>query len=189
MHSGFEHLEALIRMAADLGAGDLVIHAFTDGRDTLPKSGEGHLETVEGWCADAGAGRVGSVIGRYFAMDRDKRWDRVQKAYDLPALGEAPHRAGTAAAAAREAYSRDETDEFIEPTLVGDEDSTIRPGDSVIGLNFGLTGCARSCARWRSPSSTRSTATAASRCSTSRAWPSTTSTGTTPSRSRPRGPR
>jgi 2,3-bisphosphoglycerate-independent phosphoglycerate mutase len=136
VHSGFTHLEALIRMAAELGVEDLVIHAFTDGRDTLPKSGAGFLETVEGWCADAGAGRVGSVVGRYFAMDRDKRWDRVQKAYDLLVLGEAPHRAATAAEAARAAYERDETDEFIEPTVVGDEDSTIRPGDSVIGLNF-----------------------------------------------------
>jgi 2,3-bisphosphoglycerate-independent phosphoglycerate mutase len=135
VHSGFKHLEALIRMGAELGVEDLVIHAFTDGRDTLPHSGAGYLEEVEGWCADAGAGRVGSVIGRYFAMDRDKRWDRVQKAYDLVVAGEAPHRADSGAAAVKAAYERDETDEFVEPTLVGEE-SAIRPGDSVICFNF-----------------------------------------------------
>ena len=135
VHSGFTHLEALIRLGAELGVKDLVLHAFTDGRDTLPTAGAGFLQTVEGWMADAGAGRVGSVVGRYFAMDRDKRWDRVQRAYDLLVHGRAEHRADTGAQAVRDAYERDETDEFITPVLVGQE-ACIRPGDSVFAFNF-----------------------------------------------------
>jgi len=135
VHSGWKHLHGLIDLAADHGVPDLVIHAFTDGRDTLPNSGAGYLETVAGWCDEAGAGRIGSVIGRYFAMDRDKRWDRTQKAYDLLVHGTADHHVDIAKAAAEEAYARDETDEFITATTVGDE-ATIRPGDSVIAFNF-----------------------------------------------------
>jgi 2,3-bisphosphoglycerate-independent phosphoglycerate mutase len=136
VHSGFKHLEALIRLAASLEVPDLVLHAFTDGRDTLPESGAGYLETVQEWMDDAGAGRIGSVIGRYWAMDRDRRWDRIQRAYDLLVFGRADHRAASGADAAREAYARDETDEFITPTSVGDADASIRPGDSVFAFNF-----------------------------------------------------
>ncbi len=135
VHSGFGHLEALIRLGAELGVPDLVLHAFTDGRDTLPTSGAVYLETVEGWMADAGAGRIGSVVGRYYAMDRDRRWDRVQLAYDLLVHGRAEHSAGFGAEAARAAYERDETDEFIPPVRVGEE-ARIRPGDSVFAFNF-----------------------------------------------------
>src|SRR6201992_4408448 len=85
--------------------------------------------------ADAGAGRIGSVVGRYFAMDRDKRGDRVQIAYDLLVHARAEHEAESGEAAARDAYERDETDEFIKPVLVGDE-ARIRPGDSVVAFNF-----------------------------------------------------
>src|SRR5271154_1970369 len=74
VHSGWTHLEALIRMGDSLGVPDLVLHAFTDGRDTLPTAGAGYLEVVQGWMDDAGAGRIGSVVGRYWAMDRDRRW-------------------------------------------------------------------------------------------------------------------
>ena len=135
VHSGFKHLEALIRLAAKLHVGDLVLHAFTDGRDTLPTSGAGYLEAVEGWMSDAGVGRIGSVVGRYYAMDRDRRWDRIQLAYDLLVHGRAEHRAGSGAEATHDAYARGETDEFITPVLVGDE-ARIRPGDSVIAFNF-----------------------------------------------------
>ncbi|HET7049557.1 MAG TPA: 2,3-bisphosphoglycerate-independent phosphoglycerate mutase, partial [Solirubrobacteraceae bacterium] len=135
VHSGWSHLEALIRMGAELEVPDLVLHAFTDGRDTLPASGAGYLKTVEEWMADAGAGRIGSVVGRYYAMDRDKRWDRVQLAYDLLVHGRAEHEAESGEAAARGAYERDETDEFIKPVLVGEE-ARIRPDDSVVGFNF-----------------------------------------------------
>ncbi|HEY5427531.1 MAG TPA: 2,3-bisphosphoglycerate-independent phosphoglycerate mutase [Solirubrobacteraceae bacterium] len=135
VHSSLEHLHALIEMAAECDVPDLVVHAFTDGRDTLPKSGAGFLEQVEAWMAQAGCGRIGSVVGRYYAMDRDQRWDRIERAYRMLADGEADHHADTGAQAARDAYERDETDEFIEPTLVGAE-ALIRPGDSVLGLNF-----------------------------------------------------
>jgi 2,3-bisphosphoglycerate-independent phosphoglycerate mutase len=135
VHSSDRHLKALISIAAGAGVEDLVIHAFTDGRDVSPHQAADFLAKVEDWTREAGAGRVGSVIGRYFAMDRDQRWDRVQQAYDLLVHGKAAHHADTAAEAAKAAYERDETDEFITATTVGDE-ARIRPGDSVIGFNF-----------------------------------------------------
>ena len=131
VHSSIDHLEALVRLAGEWGVDDLVVHAFTDGRDTSPTSGAGCLARVESW----GIGRVGSVVGRYFAMDRDQRWDRTERAVKLLADGEGDHHAATAEEAARTAYERDETDEFITPTTVGDE-ARIRPGDSVIAFNF-----------------------------------------------------
>ncbi|NLT06316.1 MAG: 2,3-bisphosphoglycerate-independent phosphoglycerate mutase [Solirubrobacterales bacterium] len=150
VHASMDHLRALIELAADLGVPDIVLHAFTDGRDTLPRSGAGYLETVEGWLAAAG-GRVASVSGRYYAMDRDRRWPRVKLAYDAlvhgkPApLGADPDdiagdgattaRADSAVAAVRAAYDRGETDEFVRPTLVGAE-GRIRPGDAVLFFNF-----------------------------------------------------
>jgi 2,3-bisphosphoglycerate-independent phosphoglycerate mutase len=136
VHSGWTHLEALIGLAAELGVPDLVLHAFTDGRDTLPRAGAGYLETVEGWMAAAGVGRVGTVVGRYFAMDRDKRWERVQSAYDLIVRGQAGHHADTGAAAVAAAYEREETDEFVSATTVGASEARIRPGDSVFAFNF-----------------------------------------------------
>ena len=136
VHSGFGHLEALIQMAAALEVPDLVIHAFTDGRDTLPTSGAGYLETVEAWLAEAGRGRIGSVVGRYWAMDRDRRWERVQAAYDLLVHGRSDHAADGASAGVRAAYERDETDEFIRPIRVGADEALVRPDDSVIAFNF-----------------------------------------------------
>lgn len=141
VHSSMEHLKALIDAAVDAGVDDVVVHAFTDGRDTLPTSGANYLKTVAGWCADAGdeasgrVARIGSVIGRYFAMDRDSRWERIQQAYDLIVHGRAAHHAGSAEQAVRDAYARDETDEFVTATTVGDE-ATIRPGDKVVVFNF-----------------------------------------------------
>jgi 2,3-bisphosphoglycerate-independent phosphoglycerate mutase len=134
VHSGWSHLEALIAMASE-AADDVVVHAFTDGRDTLPDSGAGFLEQVQQWCEQDGSARVGSVVGRYWAMDRDQRWERTQKAYDLLVHGRAAHHADSAVEAVSAAYERDETDEFIEPTTVGEE-ACIRPGDSVIAFNF-----------------------------------------------------
>jgi 2,3-bisphosphoglycerate-independent phosphoglycerate mutase len=135
VHSSDQHLRALIELGAKLGVEDLVVHAFTDGRDTLPHSGAGYLEQVENWLHEAGNGRVGSVIGRYYAMDRDKRWDRVQLAYDLLVHGKGEYSADSAVRALRDAYERDETDEFVKPVTVGEE-ACIRPGDSVIAFNF-----------------------------------------------------
>jgi 2,3-bisphosphoglycerate-independent phosphoglycerate mutase len=132
VHSSLEHLLALIGSIGARAPGlDIVVHAFTDGRDTLPHSGEGFLAQLD----ELGAARVGSVVGRYFAMDRDRRFDRVQRAYDLLVHGRAPHSAATGAQAVAEAYERGETDEFIEPTLVGEE-ARIRPDDGVICFNF-----------------------------------------------------
>jgi 2,3-bisphosphoglycerate-independent phosphoglycerate mutase len=137
VHSSMDHLRALIALAGTLKrdeageGGDLVVHAFTDGRDTLPHSGADFLKELD---AIAGV-RVGSVMGRYWAMDRDRRWDRTQRAYDLLVHGFAEQRADSGEAAVRAAYARGETDEFIEPTLVGAE-AQIRPGDSVLCFNF-----------------------------------------------------
>ena len=131
VHSSDRHLEALIELAAAKGVPDIVVHAFTDGRDTSPKGGAKYLAEIE---ALDGA-RVGSVIGRYFAMDRDGRWDRIQKAYDLLVHGKGEHHADSAEQAAKDAYERDETDEFIAATTVGDE-ARIREGDAVLGFNF-----------------------------------------------------
>jgi 2,3-bisphosphoglycerate-independent phosphoglycerate mutase len=136
VHSGWRHLEALIALGRELGVEDLVVHAFTDGRDTSPTAGAGYLETVEGWCAAAGQARVGSVMGRYWAMDRDRRWERTQRAYDLLVPGRAPHHAASGPEALRAAYERGETDEFVEPTTVADE-ARIRPDrDAVLAFNF-----------------------------------------------------
>jgi 2,3-bisphosphoglycerate-independent phosphoglycerate mutase len=131
VHSSDRHLKALVEIAADAGVDDVVVHAFTDGRDTSPKGGAKYLAEVESW----GGARVGSVIGRYFAMDRDERWDRTQKAYDLLVHGRGDHHADSAEQAAKDAYERDETDEFITATAVGEE-AQIRSGDAVIAFNF-----------------------------------------------------
>jgi 2,3-bisphosphoglycerate-independent phosphoglycerate mutase len=135
VHSSLEHLRALITLAVEQGAQDLVVHAFTDGRDTFPDAGRGYLEQVQAWCA-GGPARVGTVIGRYYAMDRDQRWERTQLACDLLVRGEAEHRAPDAVRAIEAAYARGESDEFIHPTLVGERDSRIRPQDSVLAFNF-----------------------------------------------------
>jgi 2,3-bisphosphoglycerate-independent phosphoglycerate mutase len=132
VHSSLEHLRALIALAAESAPGtDVVVHAFTDGRDTLPHAGAAFLAELD---SDPRA-RLGSVVGRYWAMDRDRRWDRVQRAYDMLVQGQAPHRAVSGEEAVREAYERGETDEFVEPTLVGEE-ARIRANDSVLCFNF-----------------------------------------------------
>jgi 2,3-bisphosphoglycerate-independent phosphoglycerate mutase len=131
VHSSLEHLRALVELGRSLGAEDVVLHAFTDGRDTLPHAGAGYLAQLD---RTPGV-RVGSVVGRYWAMDRDRRWDRTQRAYELLVHGRAPHRAKSGEEAVSGAYERGETDEFIEPTLVGGE-ARIGPEDSVICFNF-----------------------------------------------------
>jgi 2,3-bisphosphoglycerate-independent phosphoglycerate mutase len=135
VHASLDHLRALIALAGEAGVPDIVLHAFTDGRDTLPDSGEGFVEQAEEWLREAG-GRVGSVTGRYFAMDRDKRWDRIKLAYDaiVHGRGDAPD-ASSGVEAVRAAYDRDETDEFIKATVVGEE-GRIRDGDVVLFFNF-----------------------------------------------------
>jgi len=132
VHSSLEHLRALVALGRELGTADLVVHAFTDGRDTLPHSGAGFLAEVD---AMDGA-RVGSVVGRYWAMDRDRRWERTARAYEMLVHGRAPHHAGSGEQAVRDAYERGETDEFIEPTTVGAEARIDPARDSVICFNF-----------------------------------------------------
>jgi 2,3-bisphosphoglycerate-independent phosphoglycerate mutase len=131
VHSSLEHLERLVALARELGVPDVVVHAFTDGRDTSPTSGAGFLARVESW---EGA-RVGSVVGRYYGMDRDKRAERTERARALLVDGDAEFHETTGEEAVLAAYDRDETDEFIAPTLVGSE-ARIRPGDSVVTFNF-----------------------------------------------------
>lgn len=138
VHSSDRHLRALLEMAKAEGlTGDRVaVHAFLDGRDTAPRSAQKYIETLEGWMAELGVGRVASVIGRYFAMDRDKRWERVQLAYDVLTLGQGLQ-ADTAQAAIAQAYGRSENDEFVRPTVIGSPDhGRVRTGDAVVFFNF-----------------------------------------------------
>jgi 2,3-bisphosphoglycerate-independent phosphoglycerate mutase len=132
VHSGWEHVEACIELAAQEGVPDLVVHAFTDGRDTLPRSAPGYIDELERWLRQAG--RIATVSGRYYAMDRDRRWERTKLAYDALVHGEGL-RAATAAEAVAAAHDRDDTDEFIRPTVIGDYDG-MADGDVVVHFNF-----------------------------------------------------
>jgi len=132
VHSGWEHIEACIELAADEGVPDLVLHAFTDGRDTSPTGAAAYLAEGERWLRSAG--RVGTVSGRYYAMDRDRRWDRVEPAYDALVRGEG-QRARTAAEAIRRAHEAGVTDEFIPPTVIGAYEG-MASGDVVLAFNF-----------------------------------------------------
>jgi 2,3-bisphosphoglycerate-independent phosphoglycerate mutase len=132
VHSGWEHVEALIELAAQEGVPDLVVHALTDGRDTLPKSAPGYIAELERWLRHAG--RIGTIGGRYYGMDRDRRWERIKLAYDAIVHAAGP-RARSAAEAIAEAYERGETDEFIRPTVIGDYEG-LADGDAVIHFNF-----------------------------------------------------
>ena len=132
VHSGWEHIEAAIELATQEGVPDVVFHAFTDGRDTLPHGGAGYVEELERWLYRAG--RVGTVSGRYYAMDRDTRWERTKLAYDAIVHGRGL-RAASAAEAIEASYDRDETDEFVKPTVIGDYDGAAA-GDVAIFLNF-----------------------------------------------------
>jgi 2,3-bisphosphoglycerate-independent phosphoglycerate mutase len=133
VHSGWEHIEATIELAAQEGVPDVVFHAFTDGRDTPPQSGRGYLVELERWLRHAG--RVGTVSGRYYAMDRDRRWERTKLAYDALVHAEGT-RAGSAREAIEASYERDPRgDEFVIPTVIGDYDGAAE-GDVAIFINF-----------------------------------------------------
>jgi 2,3-bisphosphoglycerate-independent phosphoglycerate mutase len=142
VHSMQLHMDALVQMARDKGVPRVVVHAFTDGRDTAPTSGRGFIATAEqtlrGLSTNGFSARLGSVSGRYFAMDRDKRWDRVQRAYEALVRGEG-HRATTGLSLVEAAYARGETDEFIAPGVVCDAAGPvgrIDEGDGVLFFNF-----------------------------------------------------
>lgn len=135
VHSSLEHVKALLKLASDQGVEDVVVHVFTDGRDTLPRSAEGFVGELE--AALPSNARIATVSGRYFAMDRDRRWDRVKLAYDAIVHGQSGQpSADDGVSAVRAAYARDENDEFIKPTLVGEREGTVRGGDAIICFNF-----------------------------------------------------
>jgi 2,3-bisphosphoglycerate-independent phosphoglycerate mutase len=134
VHSSQTHLHALIRAVADRGV-EAVTHAFTDGRDTAPRSGAGYLGELTAVAETAGTGDVATVTGRYYAMDRDRNWERTKRAYDATVHREAPHEAPSAVAACEASYERGDTDEFVEPTLVAGGPA-VENGDAVVFFNF-----------------------------------------------------
>ena len=141
VHSDLTHLFGLLELAKRKGAAPVFIHIFTDGRDTPPHSGRGYVQELQSKIDALGHGvRIASVTGRYFAMDRDNRWERVKQAYDAVVCGQAQYTATSALDAIEAAYERDETDEFIKPTVItspeGEPLATINDGDSVLFFNF-----------------------------------------------------
>lgn len=135
VHSHEDHILALLAMAHKQGCTKLYLHAFLDGRDTAPQSALASIQKIE----NQGAATIASICGRYYAMDRDNRWDRIQTAYELLTEGKANHHADTAEKAIQMAYDRGETDEFVQATYIHSENSqaiTINDGDSVIFMNF-----------------------------------------------------
>ncbi|HVT31691.1 MAG TPA: 2,3-bisphosphoglycerate-independent phosphoglycerate mutase [Rhodanobacteraceae bacterium] len=135
VHSHEDHILAMLDLASRRGVARIAVHAFLDGRDTPPRSARASLDKLEAKCASIPGARVASVSGRYFAMDRDKRWDRVELAYDAIANAKAPLHAASAAEALDLAYARGENDEFVKPTVVGDGAKVV-DGDAVVFMNF-----------------------------------------------------
>ena len=134
VHSSFDHLFALCDIAKEYGLKDVFIHCFMDGRDTDPRSGKGFIERLDEHCKKS-TGTIASIIGRFYAMDRDKRWDRIKVAYDLLVNGLGKQSADMVAAM-QESYDEDVTDEFIKPINNSTVDGTIKPGDAVIFFNY-----------------------------------------------------
>ncbi|MNR80237.1 2,3-bisphosphoglycerate-independent phosphoglycerate mutase [compost metagenome] len=135
VHSSLEHLWALIELAQRQGVSPVYVHCFTDGRDTAPTSGLGFVTQVEEQLQTRSLGHVATVVGRYFAMDRDNRWERVEQAYRAMVDGKAEFTASNGVEAVKQAYDRGETDEFIKATVI-DPQGTIKSGDAVIFFNF-----------------------------------------------------
>ncbi len=139
VHSHEEHILAMIDMAAQRGASKVYLHAFLDGRDTPPRSAEKSLQMADARLQELGVGGVASVCGRYYAMDRDNRWERVEPVYDLLTQGMAEFRSADPVEALHAAYARDENDEFVQPTLIESADRPavqIEDGDTLIFMNF-----------------------------------------------------
>jgi 2,3-bisphosphoglycerate-independent phosphoglycerate mutase len=138
VHSHERQIGAMIEIAATQGAPLCLVHAFLDGRDTPPRSAAASLAYLEDICRPSGA-RIASIVGRYYAMDRDQRWERVAEAYDLVVDGAAPYKAASARAGLDTAYARGETDEFVHATAIVDGDgvpSRMADGDVVVFMNF-----------------------------------------------------
>ena len=134
VHSTVEHLWALLKMAKDKGLTRVYIHAFLDGRDVSPTSGKGFVAECVEKCRELGIGKIATVMGRYYAMDRDKRWERLQMAYDAMVYGEGVQNPDPVAAVAQ-SYENGVTDEFVEP-VVCDSEGTISNNDSIIFFNY-----------------------------------------------------
>lgn len=135
VHSHEDHLLAMAEMAARKGANHIFMHIFLDGRDTPPKSAETSINKLNSHLQKLGKGRIASMIGRYYAMDRDNRWDRIQAAYELIVDHKAEYLAKDAITALHNAYARGESDEFIKATRIGDI-APVHDGDAVIFMNF-----------------------------------------------------
>jgi len=135
VHSHEEHIHAMVRMALQGGCNKIYVHAFLDGRDTPPQSAGPSLELLEQVLEQAGGGRLATIVGRYYAMDRDNRWDRVVKGYDLVTGADAAFGAPDASSALEMAYARGETDELVQGTRIG-EAVSMQDGDSVVFMNF-----------------------------------------------------
>lgn len=140
VHSHEEHIFALAEMAVKRGAKEIYLHAILDGRDTPPRSAEPSIAAADAKFRELGVGAIATVVGRYYAMDRDNRWDRVELAYNAMALGEAPQRAQSAQQALAEAYARGENDEFVTATVItdmaGHPKGVVKDGDTLICANF-----------------------------------------------------
>ncbi len=139
VHSHEDHIHAMVELAVERGAGKVYLHAFLDGRDTPPRSAAPSIEAMEAVFKELNSGRFASIVGRYYAMDRDQHWERIQQAYDLITLGEAEYTAASAQAALDAAYARDESDEFVKATAIvppGESPVKIEDGDVVVFMNF-----------------------------------------------------
>jgi 2,3-bisphosphoglycerate-independent phosphoglycerate mutase len=140
VHSYMTHIYALLKLAHERGLKKVYIHAFLDGRDVPPKAALKDIKELDAFCKENGSAKIATVSGRYYAMDRDQRWDRTKLAYDALTTGFAPYTAPDAETAVSEAYSRGETDEFVKPTVIidseGKPEATIQDNDSVIFFNF-----------------------------------------------------
>ena len=134
VHSSLEHLFALCDIAKEYGLEKVFIHCFMDGRDTDPRSGKGFIQQVTEYCSKS-VGTIASIVGRFYAMDRDKRWERVKVAYDLLVKGEGKQESDMVAAM-QKSYDEDITDEFVKPINNANVDGTIKPGDAVIFFNY-----------------------------------------------------
>ena len=138
VHSHITHVYGLLELAKREGIKNVYVHCFLDGRDTAPTSGKGFIEALEAKMAELGVGKIASISGRYYAMDRDNRWDRVEKAYNVLTRGEG-EQAESAVAAMDASYAKDVTDEFFVPTAItenGKPVATIKDKDTVIFFNF-----------------------------------------------------
>lgn len=139
VHSHEEHIHAMVKLAVERGVEKVYVHAFLDGRDTAPKSATASLEKIEEKFREVGGGQVASIIGRYYAMDRDNRWPRIEAAYDVITQGLSEFQAKSAMAGLEQAYARGETDEFVQATAITDNNGKvirIEDGDVMVFMNY-----------------------------------------------------